>query len=341
MLESEHKMESVLCRENIFLAQNVFFVSIAFTVLLGTTFPLLAEAVRGTKLSIQAPFFNTVTSPMGYALLFLMGVGTLIPWRRASWESMRRNFLNPVLTATLITLLLFFLLRNNPVGWEGYAIFWCSGFVTSTIVFELFRAIRVKRSQTSTAAPTAFLLVISRNLRRYGGLLIHFGVVLMFLGFAGQMFNQERDITLKKNEPAAMGDYLLVFKEVSEFRVNNATHRAAVIEVYDQEERLLDVLKPAKSFYPTQPQPLTEVAIRRTFWEDLYLIFSSEDGEAAKTVTLRVFINPLTGWAWMALPVFTLGVGICFLYRPQRMIARESVIRERYLAAQKAEMTGS
>ena len=92
ILESEHKMESVLCRENAFLAQNVLFVSIAFTVLLGTTFPLLAEAVRGTKLSIQAPFFNTVTAPMGYALLFLMAVGTLIPWRKTSMESLKKNF---------------------------------------------------------------------------------------------------------------------------------------------------------------------------------------------------------------------------------------------------------
>ena len=97
MLESEYKIESVLCRENVFLAQNVLLVGIAFTVLLGTTFPLLSEAVRGARLSIQAPFFNTITAPMGYALLLLMGVGMLISWRKSSWEGLQGNFQNPVL----------------------------------------------------------------------------------------------------------------------------------------------------------------------------------------------------------------------------------------------------
>ena len=109
MLESEHKIESVLCRENTFLAQNVLLVGIAFTVLLGTTFPLLAEAVRGTKLSIQAPFFNTIIAPMGYLVLFLMGIGTLMAWRKSSWEGLSRNFKKPFILATAGTVFLWWL----------------------------------------------------------------------------------------------------------------------------------------------------------------------------------------------------------------------------------------
>jgi len=176
----------------------------------------------------------------------------------------------------------------------------------------------------------------SSNRRRYGGFLIHFGAVLMFLGFAGTFFSLERDITLEPGSSKQIGDYRLEFQNVSEFQLGNVRHRAAIIEVFDNEGNFLEVMKPAKSFYPTQPQPLTEVAILRSFMEDLYLIFSSENGGEKGSVTIRVFINPLIGWAWMALPVFTLGVGICLTYRPKSLVSHESISRERYMAVQEA-----
>ena len=334
MLESEHKIDSILCRENVFLAQNVLLVGIAFTVLLGTTFPLLAEAVRGTKLSIQAPFFNTIIAPMGYLLLLLMGIGTLIAWRKSSWEGLLRNFRNPFILATGGTVFLAWFFSDRNLSWSVNTIFWLTIFVTSTIVLEIFKAVQVKSKQTKNNFFMSLFYVISGNPRRYGGLLIHFGVVLMFLGFAGTFFSVERDVTLEKGSSSQIGDYRLEFKQVEEFAVGNATHRAAIIEVFDMQGNLLEVMKPAKSFYPTQPQPLTEVAIRRSFLEDLYLIFSSENGGEQGSVTLRVYINPLIGWAWMALPVFTLGVGLSLLYRPKSLVARETILRERYLAAQ-------
>ena len=334
MLESEHKIESVLCRENAFLAQNVLLVGIAFTVLLGTTFPLLAEAVRGTKLSIQAPFFNTIIAPMGYMLLLLMGIGTLIAWRKSSWEGLRRNFKNPLILATVGTVFLAWFLADRNLLWSVHTIFWLTIFVTSTIVLEIVKAVQAKSSQTKSNFIIVLFYVIARNPRRYGGLLIHFGVVLMFLGFAGTFFKVERNMTLEPGVPQQIGEYSLEFKQIEEFTVGNATHRASIVEVYDKEGDFLEVLKPAKSFYPTQPQPLTEVAIRRSFLEDLYLIFSSENGEEQGSITLRVFINPLVGWAWMALPVFTLGVGLSLSYRPKSLLANETILRERYLAAQ-------
>ena len=334
MLESEHKIESVLCRENAFLAQNVLLVGIAFTVLLGTTFPLLAEAVRGTKLSIQAPFFNTIIAPMGYMVLLLMGIGTLIAWRKSSWEGLRRNFKNPLILATVGTVFLAWFLADRNLLWSVHTIFWLTIFVTSTIVLEIVKAVQAKSIQTKSNFIIGLFYVIARNPRRYGGLLIHFGVVLMFLGFAGTFFKVERNMTLEPGVPQQIGEYSLEFKQMEEFTVGNATHRASIVEVYDKEGDFLEVLKPAKSFYPTQPQPLTEVAIRRSFLEDLYLIFSSENGEEQGSITLRVFINPLVGWAWMALPVFTLGVGLSLSYRPKSLLANETILRERYLAAQ-------
>jgi cytochrome c-type biogenesis protein CcmF len=336
MLESEYKIESVLCRENVFLAQNVLLVGIAFTVLLGTTFPLLSEAVRGTKLSIQAPFFNTITAPMGYALLLLMGVGMLISWRKSSWEGLQRNFQNPVILATAGTIFLSWLLYEKNIQWEVYITFWAAIFVTSIILFELAKTSYIKSRQTGTNYLMGLFYAISSNRRRYGGFLIHFGAVLMFLGFAGTFFSLERDITLEPGSSMQIGDYRLEFQNVSEFQLGNARHRAAIIEVFDNEGNFQEVMKPAKSFYPTQPQPLTEVAILRSFMEDLYLIFSSENGGEQGSVTLRVYINPLIGWAWMALPIFTLGVGISLTYRPKSLVSHESISRERYIAMQEA-----
>jgi len=336
MLESEYKIESVLCRENIFLAQNILLVGISFTVLLGTIFPLLAEAVRGTKLSIQAPFFNTITAPMGYALLILMGIGMLISWRRSSLDNLRRNFQNPIIIASIGTIILVWLLFDKSLQLGVYIIFWSAIFVTSIILFEIVKATQIKARQTESNILMGLFYVILRNRRRYGGLMIHFGVVLIFLGFAGTFFSIEKDLTLEAGESKEIGNYRLEFQNVNEFMSGNARHRAAIINVYDSENKFLETLKPAKSFYPTQPQPLTEVAIRRTFLEDLYLIFSSENAEEENSITIKVHINPLVGWAWAALPIFTIGIGICLTYRPKSLIAQEIVNRERYLAIQES-----
>ena len=331
MLESEHKMEAVLCRENAFLAQNVIFVGMAFTVLLGTTFPLLAEAIRGTKLSIQAPFFNTIMAPMGYVLFFLMGIGTVIAWRKSSKESLRRNFQNPMITATVGTIILSVFISFHL---EAFTIFWIAIFVTVTILIEVGKVAHVKGKQLQAGPLVGLIHVFQRNQRRYGGLVIHLGVVLMFLGFAGTFFSEERDLTLEREEMVPLNAYYLKFTGVEQFQVRNATHRAAIIEVYDQDKQLLEVMKPAKSFYPTQPQPLTEIALRREFLKDLYLIFSSESGADSELVTIKTYVNPLVGWAWMALPVFTLGIGICLTYRPRSLTSRQEVLRQQYLAAE-------
>ena len=331
MLESEHKMEAVLCRENAFLVQNVIFVGMAFTVLLGTTFPLLAEAIRGTKLSIQAPFFNTIMAPMGYVLFFLMGTGTVLAWRKSSKESLRRNFQNPMITATVGTIILAVFI---PFHLEAFTIFWIAIFVTVTILIEVGKAAHVKGKQLQAGPLVGLIHVFQRNQRRYGGLVIHLGVVLMFLGFAGTFFSEERNLTLEREEMVPLNAYYLKFTGVEQFQVRNATHRAAVIEVYDQDKQLLEVMKPAKSFYPTQPQPLTEIALRREFLKDLYLIFSSESGADSELVTIKTYVNPLVGWAWMALPVFTLGIGICLTYRPRSLTSRQEVLRQQYIAAE-------
>ena len=154
------------------MAQNVLLVGIAFTVLLGTTFPLLSEAVRGAKLSIQAPFFNTITAPMGYALLLLMGVGMLISWRKSSWEGLQRNFQTPIILATVGTAFLSWLLYENNLKLGVYVTFWAAIFATSIMLIELIKTTNIKRKQTETNFMMGVFYAFSSNRRRYGGFLI-------------------------------------------------------------------------------------------------------------------------------------------------------------------------
>ncbi|MDH4121178.1 MAG: heme lyase CcmF/NrfE family subunit [Deltaproteobacteria bacterium] len=313
LLSSRHTAEHLLSKESTFLLNNLLFVGIGFSVFLGTVFPLLAEAVRGTKLSIQAPFFNTLVTPMGVLLLLLVGVCTLIAWRMSSWESMVKNFRWPTLAGVAVLVLLLALGMRK--GW-GLAIFASAAFTTAALGMDYARAVRVRKSQQGMGWGQAAITTIGRNRQRYGGMIVHLAVVLMFIGFAGKMFSTDTAISMAQGESTQVGAYKLHFKELAERQERNVNLQGAVVEVY-KNDRLVEVMFPAKSFYPGRPEPLTEVAIYRNLWEDLYLVLSgvNENG----SVTLKIMINPLIMGAWMGLPLFTLGFLVAVSYRPKTL----------------------
>jgi cytochrome c-type biogenesis protein CcmF len=158
---------------------------------------------------------------------------------------------------------------------------------------------------------------VRRNQQRWGGALIHFGFVFLVVGLAGNWFGQEYNLTLTPGRPANAGDYQLLYKGPHTEQKANATLRGAQIEVY-RNGALVDTMLPARKFYPTQPEPLTEVAIHRTVREDLYLVLASEN--PGGTVTIRALINPLVMVAWFAFPLFTLGTAIAIFYKPRRLV---------------------
>jgi cytochrome c-type biogenesis protein CcmF len=315
MLESRHTADTLVSKETTFLLNNLLFIGIAFTVFLGTVFPLVAEAVRGTKLSIQAPFFNTITGPLGVGLLLLLGVCTLIAWRHSSTGFLIRNFRVPVAIALIAAGILFVIGLRHP---GALVVFGIAAFTGTVLVLDFLRTVRARAKQQSSPFFTAAMDTITRNQQRFGGLVIHLGVVFLFVGLTGNFLNFETNVTLSPNRPVPVRDYQLVFKEMRIEKERNATLHSAVIEVYRDGE-LVETLKPARSFYPTQPEPLTEVAIRRTIAEDLYLVLASEN--PGGTVTLRARINPLVIWAWFALPLFSVGTLIAILYKPRRLEA--------------------
>jgi len=314
LLEARHTTDTLLSKESTFLLNNLLFMGMAFTVFLGTVFPLVAEAVRGTKLSIQAPFFNAIIGPLGIALLALLGVCTLIAWRYSSAGYLLRNFRLPVLLglATAGALAAFGIRHPGAL-----IVFGVAGFTGAVLLIDFGRTVVVRGRQLQIPLWTALGSTIMRNQQRFGGMVIHLGAVMLFIGLAGNYFNVEHNITLRPNKPVETEGYTLVYKGMQTKQQRNATLRGAEIEAYRNGE-LVEVLFPARSFYPTQPDPLTEVAIHRTFRHDLYLALASENDNGA-SVTLRVLINPLVVWAWAAFPLFTLGTVMAMFHRPRRL----------------------
>jgi len=315
LLESRHTADTLLSKESTFLLNNLLFVGMAFTVFLGTVFPLVAEAVRGVKLSIQAPFFNTILAPLGIALLVLVGVCTLIAWRHSSMDYLARNFRWPLLAAVVAPALLALLGLRSP---GALVVFAGAAFTATVLGVDFFRSVGARARQEATPWAQAALDTVLRNQQRWGGAIIHLGAVLLFVGLAGNYFKEEHTLTLQPGRPVEVGGYQLLFKGMRDERERNARLRVAEIEV-SKGGKVVSIQKPARSFYPTQPEPLNEVAIYRTLGEDLYLVLSGEN--PGGSVTLRVNVNPLVMVAWLAFPLFTIGTIVCMAYRPRRIFA--------------------
>jgi cytochrome c-type biogenesis protein CcmF len=310
-LRSDHRLESVVSRESSFLFNNLFLVGIMFSVLWGTMFPIISEAVRGVKISVAAPFFNQVNVPLGLALLFLSGICPLIAWRKASPRNLRRNFLYPLTLSFLCTVSLYIIGVRHIVALLSLAV--CL-FVFGTIILEFYRGTRARKATGGGTVLQAFLSLIRRNRRRYGGYTIHFGVVLIFVGITGSAAYQiEKDIVLRPGERAQVGPFALRYDDIR--RTILPTYEAFIATVsVTRGEKPVTTLYPEKRLYFAQNQPTTEVALRTTLMEDLYIILAGF--EPSKIATFRVFINPLVAWMWIG--GFIIVVGAVIAIWPER-----------------------
>lgn len=311
-LRSENELDSILSREAAFLVNNLVFVAIAFAVFWGTIFPVISEAVRGVKITVGPPFFNRVTTPLGLVLLFLMGVGPLLAWRRASWTSLRRSFQWPA--AVGIVAIAVLLLGGVGYGYALLSIGLCA-FVTATIVQEFWRGARARQAIRQEALLTAVVHLVSRNRRRYGGYIIHLGIVLIFLAITGtSAFREEEQVVLRQGESFRIGEYVLRFDGVRAWQTPHTAHLAAEMAVLDG-DRVTDVLRPEKRLYKKPEQPATEVAIRSRWGTDLYVVLGSYD-DKSQSATILAYVNPLIGMlAWGGV---VLALGTLITVWPQR-----------------------
>ncbi|MEO7985169.1 MAG: heme lyase CcmF/NrfE family subunit [Gemmatimonadales bacterium] len=302
-LEAEVQLESMLSREAAFLFNNLLLVGIAFSVLWGTLFPILSEAVRGTKITVGAPFFNRVNVPLGLLLLALTGIGPLIAWRKASAANLRRQFIAPLTTGGVTLVALLAAGMRDPYPLMALAL---AGFVTGTILQEFYRGVRARHRIHGESAPVALLRLIERNRRRYGGYIVHAGILIYFAAFAGMAFKVEQEATLKPGESVELRSpfghtYRFTHVGISQYEALNRIVSAATVEV-QKDGKPAGLLTSEKrqhvdSFKRPTFEPSTEVGIRSNLQEDLYLVFAgSVDG--TEEAVYRININPLVWWVW-------------------------------------------
>ena len=222
-LRSENKLESLVSRESSFLFNNLVLLGACFAVLCGTLFPMLSEAVRGVKMNLGAPFYNKVMVPIGLFLIFLTGIGPLLAWRNTSVGSIKRNFAIPATIALFIEVVVSAILIKNGVRFwtdtgQMYAMlsFCLSTLVVATVASEFIRGGVVWKNKLQTNLLFGMYQLTRRNMRRYGGYVVHFGVVLVVIGLAGAAFNRDVEQTIGKGDKVSIGRYTLVGEEYTD-----------------------------------------------------------------------------------------------------------------------------
>ncbi|MBI1354507.1 MAG: heme lyase CcmF/NrfE family subunit [Acidobacteria bacterium] len=303
-LKSEARLDAVLSRESSFLFNNVILLASCFAILWGTLFPVISEAVSGEKISVGAPFFNRVNIPIGLLLLLLTGVGPLFAWRKTSAESLRRNFLWPAVSGLVLGGLLFALGVHDLYALVTFML--CL-FVGVTIVVEFFRGAKILQRKQQMAFAPAMVELTHRNTRRYGGYLVHLGIVLMFVGFAGAAFNQMGQAEMTVGDALEVGKYQFLMKDLKEDRGATWVASRAYFDVIKDGETI-GQMDPEQRVYTTgrEPQPTGIPDIRPRLNEDVYLVFAgfTRDG---KNPIIQAYINPLVNWVFIGGWLLVLG----------------------------------
>ena len=318
LLRSKKRIESFSSRESGFLFNNVVFIVMCFAVLWGTLFPVISEAVRGTKITVGAPFFNQINIPIGLVLLCLTGIGPLLVWRKTSKQSFIRNFTTPVIAGLVMALVLYI------TNIRGYVLisFSLSVFVLTTISLEFARGIRSRITVHKENPLTAFWRLLRKNRSRYGGYIVHVGIVFMFIGFTGHAFDIEKEFGLKKDETNHLGGYTFVLQNIREEERPNHYAWIADLHVSDASGKEIVMLHPEKRIYfhrnpdPERRQPHSELDIYSTMKQDIYSIFNSVDLENG-VAYLKIMINPLVNWVWFGGFIFVLGTLVA-LWPPKK-----------------------
>jgi cytochrome c-type biogenesis protein CcmF len=313
-LRTEHKLESLVSRESSFLFNNLLLLVACFTVLWGTLFPVLSEWVQGTKVTVGPPFFNRVNVPVALLLLLLTAVGPLLAWRRTSVESLKRNFLWPAIGA-LLTGVLLVALGMRP--WNDVSYFYSlmtimlSVLVALTVISEFVRGGRVIGRHTGQNLFASMVQLAHRNTRRYGGYIVHFGVIVIMIGFADSVFNQDKEQEMGFGDKMTIGPYTLVCQSYTQDDNPNYGSEWAVMNVFKGGKQIA-TLNPERRFYKASQQTSTMVANRSTPQEDLYVVYEGQNPETGKPI-IKVHLNPLVMWIWIGVWIMLVGTVVALI----------------------------
>jgi cytochrome c-type biogenesis protein CcmF len=294
-LKSENILDSVISRESSFLFNNLLFLVACIAVLSGTLFPVFSEWFTRNRISVGPPFFNKVMIPIGLAILFLTGVGPLLAWRKTSGESLKRNFGWPAIVGLISGIAAF------ALGYRDAAAMLClalCGFVFGTIVLEFYRGAKVIRARTGMNLLLSAQELAMRNTRRYGGYVVHFGMVLIFIGLAGSAFNTEVQKVMNIGDSMKLGPYTLVLQSGDTKAEKNYTAQRMIVDVMKDNKQLMLMYPEKRQFQGNDQAAGTMVAIYSTLREDLYVVYAGMDPEANLPV-VHAFLNPLVKWIWL------------------------------------------
>ena len=313
-LRAPGRIDSAISRESAFLANNLLFAALAFVVLLGTVFPLVAEAVRGSRLSVGEPYFDRMTTPIGIALLFLMAAAPALPWRATSGEVLRRRLLVPAWIGGL-TMLAAVVLGARDV-WEVLA-YGLGAFAVAGIVRQFVLGVQGRRRALGESGPRAFGRATRSNPRLYGGLVVHLGVVLIAVALAASSaYSTNTEVRLRRGEQATVDGYRLTYLGSKTSASSQKTTISARVRV-ERGDRDLGVYAPAISTYPNSTEGIGTPSVRTGIKEDLYLTLVSSPGSGNR-VTLSVRVNPMILWLWIGGGVMAIGTILALAPRLRR-----------------------
>jgi cytochrome c-type biogenesis protein CcmF len=327
-LKSDNQLDSYASREASFLFNNLILLAACFAVLWGTIFPVISELIQGEQVTVGAPFFNRINVPIALFLLFLTGVGPLLAWRKTSFESMKRIFMWPTI-AGIVTAVATIALGARSL----YSIisFGLAGFVTTTLVSEFTRAARARRRNTGENWIASLIGITATNKRRYGGYIVHFGFVLLMIGFTGQAFTTEGWGEVSEGETFNIGHYQFECLSIDDVEDPNFVGMSATMAITKNGKKIATV-SPEKRHYAASDQSTSEVRIHHTLAEDVYVVFANVHEETGKAV-MQVWINPLVQWVWLGGFVIVLGTLVTLLpNRREQAVARRKQLVERLLA---------
>lgn len=328
-LAPENSLESVVSREFAFLANNWVLLAAAFFVTFATMFPSIFKWVKGEQINVGPSFFNIWMIPIGLVLLFLTGVGPLLSWRKSTGATIREQFTLPGILALLTFGAFWFALGiTHPAAVITFAL---SVFVTATILQEFYRGTRYRMKNAQEGPIDAFVTLLNRASRRYGGYIVHFGIVLMFVGFAGNAFKLEKEASVTRGHSVSIGRFDvrlddLVFED--DGQKNMATAKVSVFDLGADQSKATPIatLEPAKwSYRKPEDQVTTEVAKLMSLRDDLYLVLGGYDAEVG-TAALQLKVNPLVNIVWLGCAFLMFGLAVAIWPARQRA-AQASALR--------------
>jgi len=301
-LKTENRLDSIASRESGFLFNNWILLAAVLAVLWGTIFPVVSKAIQDVTVTVGPPFFNKVMIPIGLLLLFLTGAGPLLAWRKTSFQSIKRNFTVPLIFAALVGGILFYVGVHRLYTWMS--LFLCA-FVAASIVGEFYKGARTRMKTSKENFFSAIYNLTMRNTRRYGGYIVHFGIVLMFVGFAGQAFRFETQGLMGPGDLLQAKDYMFRCESIDTGKKANYQYETASLSV-TKDGHSLGVMEPQKRFFIAEQQPLSHVALKSNLARDLYVVMAGTDPDSGKAI-IHVIINPLVQWVWIGGMIVLLG----------------------------------